>query len=401
MDAYENNFKIIIKKYLPIIPLILLTVFLIIIFRHKKEGFNKLIEKGKQDLFSFYTQNLEPIFTPKEISNEDVFNFALYKALPIDQQNNKVLFLSNTKDNNQTYEIKPTPFNYNTKNYERFINYFGLTKEQKEKTDSILNSYKKDLALSLLVNDKNTIAINPKLADIQKAIFADLLNYFLKVNHKKVEKIFLKNSETIQDKNFLEFISSTKRIPNNEYIFVTPDTVFKKPFVLDTNKLNLELNGTLKLKPIAVSKLQNINVELVLNPNKNKETKFYNYIAKHDSDFMKVTIPINEFGLTTKFNDSLKIKIENLENLLKNIGVSSEKIKHTNSQKTLKNIELKDKIEFQFEDPMKFANKAVEMLSQQKDWEEFGYKVDSLAKEFRKNYSDSILIKINKSKSRK
>lgn len=392
-NFYENNVKTTIKKYLPIAPLIILTILLMLVFRYNKGSINKLVEKGKQNLISFYTQNLEPIFAQSEISNEDVFNFALYKTLPIDKQNNKVLLLSDTKNSKQIFEIKHVPFNRDTKNYENFVEYLGMNKEEKEITDSILNSYKKEISYSILVNDKNTVAINPKLAEIQKAILADLLNYSLKVNPKRIEILF-KHIELLSKKDLSKFIASTKKIPNNEYIFITPDTIFKKSITLDTNKLKLELKGNLK-QP-SIQKLKNINIEIVFDKDikQVKEPKYYNFLEKPDSNTIKVEIPINQFSYLPKLDDSIIIKLQNLEGLLKRLSVNSERARSSIFKKN----ELSDETLIQFEDPTTFVHKAVEIFANQKIWEEVASQMDSLAELYGKSYSDSVVKRINNDK---
>ena len=108
-----NRFRDLAKKYLPVSSLILLTILLMIFFRYKKNDIGRLIESGKENLISFYAQNLKPLFATTDISNEDVFNFALYQSIPIDKQNNKILTVTNQDADNQVYEIKPTVYNPN------------------------------------------------------------------------------------------------------------------------------------------------------------------------------------------------------------------------------------------------------------------------------------------------
>ncbi len=75
-----------------------------------------------------------------EITNEDVFNFALYQTLPIDKIENKVLRISEI-DGETNYEVIPNSYKESTENYQNFINYMGFSGEQKNKLDSILESY--------------------------------------------------------------------------------------------------------------------------------------------------------------------------------------------------------------------------------------------------------------------
>ena len=95
-----------IKKFLPYIFLLLLTLVLMFFFKHHKQEISRMLEEGKNNIVSFYTSNLKPLFTQTQISEEDLFNFALYKSLPLDKDKNKVLVLSNDNLGNREYVIK-------------------------------------------------------------------------------------------------------------------------------------------------------------------------------------------------------------------------------------------------------------------------------------------------------
>mgnify|MGYP000896189243 FL=1 len=70
-----------------VVGLILLTIGLMIIFKNNSSNLKDLPD----DLISFYAKNLKPLFYQTSITEEDIFNFALYQNIPIDKQNNKLL----------------------------------------------------------------------------------------------------------------------------------------------------------------------------------------------------------------------------------------------------------------------------------------------------------------------
>ncbi|MEJ5350616.1 MAG: hypothetical protein WHS65_03390 [Melioribacteraceae bacterium] len=370
-NSIENIEKNFLRKYLPVLPFIILTIFLMIVFYHNKGNVNELIEKGKKDLVSFYMENLKPIFSSSQITNEDIFNFALYKTIPIDKQNNKVLIVSDEKNNQQILEIKRVPFNKNTENYNKFIEYMGLNENEKEKVDSILSSYKKEISLSILMNNK-TIAVNPKLAELQNIITADLINYLIKINHNAADKINKLNIP--KDINFQEIISIAKKHPDNQYIFITPDTIFKKSLTIDTNKIRLDLNGNIE-PPAIDKKLKKINIELSLDNRNKKNPK---YFSIEDTNNIKINIPIELNEIIPAISESIRV------NVLSTLKM--EQIKYNKLQKH----ELKDRIQLNFENPFEFVSKALEIAAKQKDWEEFGKKMDSLGRQLEKKYSDSV-----------
>jgi len=372
-NSSENIEKTFLKKYLPILPIIILTILLMFFFHHNKNHVGDLIEKGKKDLVSFYMENLRPIFSSSQITNEDIFNFALYRTIPVDKQNNKVLIVSDKGNNQQVFEIKKLPFNKNTENYKKFIEYMELNEREKEKVDSILNSYKKEISLSILMNDNKTIAINPKLAELQKVITADLINYLLKINRNLADK----RLNIPKNINFQEIISLSKRQPDNKYIFITPDTIFKKSFNLDTNKMKLDLDGNIK-SPVADKKLNEINIEFSFNKRNKNVPKYFSIV---DSNNIKITIPIELNDIMPLINESINVKIE--DKLFEDINKKEKILK---KQKH----ELKNDIQLNFENPIEFVNKALEIAAKQKDWEEFGKKMDSLGRQLEKKYSDSV-----------
>ena len=70
-----------LRKWLPALLLLVLTVVLMISFKNKRLNLGSLLEEGKTNLASFYTQNMKPLFFRTEITNSDVFDFALRKNI--------------------------------------------------------------------------------------------------------------------------------------------------------------------------------------------------------------------------------------------------------------------------------------------------------------------------------
>jgi hypothetical protein len=404
----QNNGKTTdyIKKYLPVSALILLTILLMVFFRLKKNDIGRLLEKGKNNLVSFYAQNLQPLFATTDISNEDVFNFALYQSLPIDKQNNKVLTISDQGSDNQVYEIKPIAYNPQTNNYEKFVQYLGLNQNQKEQADSILNLYKKELYLSVLMNNKNTVAVSSKIGELQKAALADMLNFARNVNPKKAWEIFPGQHEFNNDVK--HFIVSTQENPQNEFVFITPDTAFKTICTIDSKDLEKAIN--LKIKsvatpnpPVTPEKANwgfdfSFSDESANKKSSGSKVKSIVSVRHPDSNFFKVVIPIPAIPLPPQVDDSIRIKLDKAAKKLRNLSIvfgnrekELKKISERNSRQN------KSDVELYFQDPTEIVGKTMEMLSKQnfKSWDEFGEKMDSIASSFAASYSDS-LVKKNK-----
>lgn len=386
MNSKGNNQKVNLKKYLSILPIILLTIFLIIVFKLNKENIGKFIKEGKDNLIS-YMENLVPLISGYNLTNEDIFNFALYKIIPLDKEKGKVLFINDEPNNIQILQLKNVSYNKNTSNYENLVKFFGLNEKNKKSLDSILNSYKKELSFSILINNKNTLAINPKLAELQKVIQADLINYFMKVNAKKVQQLFDYKMKMLNKINLPKLVSAFKNIPDNEYIFITPDTVFMKTFVLDTYKVKSDAWQTESKQQKTEKKLENININISFNKIKNKQ---HNYTV-NDSLVVKIELPTDFEKLIPRIND---IRFDDLDTLLKNFDIKAKKNDEFNNERKKKF----DEIALNLQNPLKFLNKTLELMSKQKDWQDFEKKLDSLSKEFEKNISDSINEKVKRKK---
>ncbi|MBI1939770.1 MAG: hypothetical protein HYS25_16800 [Ignavibacteriales bacterium] len=406
-----NRTKEFIKRYAPVSSFVLLTIILMIVFRMNKSDINRLIEKGKNNLAAFYTQNLKPLFASTEISSEDIFNFALYQNLPIDKEKNKVLLVSNEESGSQVYEIKPARFNPETNNYQKLVNYLGLNDVEKAKLDSILNSYKKEICLSVFTNDKNTVAISPKLGDVQKAVLADIVAFTQKIDFEKSDKLFTGKFSSEEGNQLAGLIHSTKEIeiPQSEYIFITPDTVFKSWVKVDEKKIEDEIKKAEQQKYWSKENFNNIKVDVEFNKELQKGLKAADKIVSmvSDSNFYKVIIPPVPELIPHAMNDSIKIKLDDVAKNLKKFSVNSGQWnqKRNRNKKNITDAPQRPiepvHFEFNFAEPAaQIAEQVSKAVAKQdfKNWEEFGNKMDSLANVFSKTVEDSI-AKMSKAKT--
>lgn len=406
MKEYNTGkLKEITKKLLPVSSLILLTLLLMFFFRQKKQDIGRFFEKGKDNLVAFYSQNLKPLFTTTEITNEDVFNFALYNSLPIDKNSNRVLTVSKQGDDNQVFEIKPVLYNTETKNYEKFVNYLGLNPKQREEADSILNLYKKQLYLSVLMDKNNTVAVSSKINELQKAALADILNFAGKINAQKAWNIFPVQPGWENDVE--NFIVSAKNDKQNEFLFITPDTAFKTICTIDPDELNKAVEQKIKQSEISKQWSANStagwNFDFHFSQETNKTKSAGKESIKHDiriqhpdSNSFKVVIPFPEIPDVPLLNDSIRIKLDEAAKKLRQLSILFDGKEHSKFLgRNLKDSKSKDAVQFNFEDPTEIINKTMQFISKEdfKDWEEFGERIDSIANEFGNNYKDSILKK--------
>jgi hypothetical protein len=376
-----------IKTYLPYILLFALTVGLMAFFKHNKRNLGSMIKAGTSDLL-LLAQNLKPLLFHTEINDEDVFNFALYQSLPLDKEKNKVLLLSTNEQGNNIYEVKPAEYNPHTDNYATFVKYLNLNNDQKRKADSLLNNYKKEIYSSILVSDKNTIAINPRLSELRQAVLADLISFAQKVNAEKSYQLFEKNLKISGDKGITDLIASAKNIPQSDYILISPDTVTRTHFTWDSDKFSKHYNEWEKNKTLTYSPMIKLD-----NPDKQSSNNWSRGGNSHESDFsfkidsnqFKIEIPVESINhITTSISDSIRIKLNEAAKEIRRIsipmppGVRQERgipkvppVPGTGKSKSMKIV-----------DPYGIVSSTMEMLSKQ-NWGElvnYGLKMDSLNK---------------------
>ncbi|MEK6552273.1 MAG: hypothetical protein AABZ54_02340, partial [Bacteroidota bacterium] len=313
------------KKFVPYIILFLLTIALMFFFKYNKRDIGRIIEAGKNNLLAL-AKNLKPLLFETEINNEDVFNFALYQSIPLDKGKNKVLLISKDEPGNNIYEIKPASHNRQTKNYDTFVKLLGLNEKQKAEADSILNSYKKEIYSSVLVNDKNTIAVNPRLPALQQAVLADLISFAQKVDETKSKELFPNAYKFYNNEKISNMIVSAKQIPNNEYILITPDTVARTYFNWDQEKFNKHLADFEKSKTVGHPPMPkyDFNFDVIPEKVKNKHSVAAesDYSFKLDSNLFKVVIPAETInGLSDLISDSIRVKLNEAARQLKNISL--------------------------------------------------------------------------------
>ncbi len=397
-----------IRAYLPYVVLFILTVGLMVFFKYNKRNLGSIIKSGTSDLLSL-AQNLKPLIFHTEITNEDVFNFALYQSLPLDKEKNKVLLVSTNEQGNNIYEIKPAEYNPSTNNYSTFVKFLDLNKIQKDKADSLLDGYKKEIYSSVLVNDKNIIAINPKLSQLRQAVLADIVSFAQKVDAAKTYQLFENKLKFSGDERITDLIASAKNIPQSEYILISPDTVARTHFTWDREKFNKNLNELGKNKNLTYTpmiKMDNIDRSSGNSWGRDVNSPESDFSFKIDSNQFKIEIPqeaINNF--TASFSDSIRIKLNEAAKEIRNISIPmppSARSEHgiprvpstpgTNKSRHMKIV-----------DPYEIVSSTMEMLSKQNwgEWVKYGLKMDSLHNNFPRDSAQLKKLKESLNKMKK
>lgn len=406
MSSISGNGKK-FKKFIPAVFLVALTIALMFYFKENRGDFGELVEKSKDDLLTLYTQNLQPLLFGTDITNEDVFNFALYQTLPIDKKQNKMLRISE-ENGTTSYQVMPSSYKEGTENYDNFVKYMGFNKTQKAKLDSILESYQPELAEAILTDGKNTVAVSPRLINLQKAILTDIAVFAREVDRPKLSSLLGgKDFAFLDYPRTYEFIEETKKDTAKDYLVITEDTAFTSRLEFNASEfekqiaaLNKEMSSLAKepvrIKVKAIKPPEAPGVPSVT-PLKNK------YFTSDTGYSYSYTLP--EFNFDSDFDseemDSLRITLENLREELSSISFNFDIDSLSKSLKfdmkslegdTLRNINF----EFNFENLGEIINRSIESATKNEDdeayWRKFELEIDSLAKEMVKFKKDSVRI---------
>jgi|WetSurMetagenome_2_1015567.scaffolds.fasta_scaffold86498_2 hypothetical protein len=287
----ENNrgFNFKAKQWIPVSGLILLTIALIIFFKHK--SLNVIVDEQKHNIVEFYTQNLKPLLIKSAITNEDVYNFAINNELPLDKTNKQYLKLNDGSSENKYFEFIKSTKSEAENNLNDFKKSIRLNEVEKQKVDSILESYQDELRKQILINDNNTIAINPNLWNLNKAIKTDLLMYASKTNNEKFKKYFPDYYAFYKDPSLYKFVKKAKETKDSNYIFVTPDSIFSSFYKLDQKKLDKEI-AELNKKAHEWEKNYKVRIAFQNEMFKQQIDKSKRQYAVHiDSNFCRIQIP--------------------------------------------------------------------------------------------------------------
>lgn len=319
----KSGFAANFKKYAPVYGLVTITLFLMILMKFNPSSVKDMIQNQTANVLDFYTANLRPLFASNEISKEDVFNFALYQKLPIDKDNSQFLQLGFDNDGNEFFEIKTADSIFNSNNLENFVSSLNLNPVQKNQMDSILNFYAKELESKVLVNDKNTLAINSGLWNYNKAIAAEIIAFASAANKTALASVLPSQYHINYEPNVVKAIDVVKS-KNNDFVFINPDTVFTMNFEFDFNDLKEEKN---KVKGKNNS---NINTNISVNTkgdssifkvwvkNKEKDVHFF----ANDKTFKVVVPDVNtNFSFDIPNMDSIMLIVEKATSHIKNFHV--------------------------------------------------------------------------------
>lgn len=336
-------------KWSPAIGLGLATIFLMVVLKFNPEIIDDLINEQSSNIAGFYKENLQPLLFAADLNNEDIFNFAMYKQLPINKEENQILHLGYDTTGREYFEIKDIDENLGKNNYEKFVVAMGLDENQKRQIDSIINQYAAELEDQILVNVNNTVAINSNLWNYQRAIQTDLLAFAENSNELQFRKLLPKTISSPNSPVIIKAANDFRKVKNKNYIMLTPDSIFAEniEFKLDSYTKNIDrLEKNLNEK---MRKLEKINISVRYDTSWNNPNVKHSWQQRFDIsidsnscrvDFSEFDIPVfdlHDFHSTFNSFDSIAENFKYYSKYIPQIEYLDNKIKfdfNTDSVKT-------------------------------------------------------------------
>lgn len=239
----ENNVGTKLKRWSPALIIGSLTIALMIFFKFNPNIIENLFEQQKTKIAGFYKENLRPLLFAADVSDEDIFDFAFYSKLPLDKAQGQYLLLGYDDNGNGIFEIKNIDRNQHNIDLQKFKSALELSSRQSEQIDSIIQMYTTAIEPLILVNDKNTVAVNPGLWSYQKAMLADILSFAENSNKQKFKDIMPAGFSFASNTDVGNMVRQVKNLHNDNYIFLTPDSIFSEQFEFDQNEFNKDIKA--------------------------------------------------------------------------------------------------------------------------------------------------------------
>lgn len=370
----KNN----VRMRTTVVGLVLLTIGLMIIFKNNSSNLKNLPE----NLVSFYAKNLKPLFYQTPITEEDVFNFALYQNIPIDKQNNKLLQIGLNDSEEVELNVKDALINGNTNNYNKFVRELDLNDIQKKSLDSILSSYKNDIYKTVLVNENNAVAVDPKIVVLREALVYDINSFIKQQDLRQHTEILTQKIEPNANQVFTKVKADINSGKDRNFIFFTPDTVLNLECYVPNNNLTLNNKKDSKIK---------VRIE---NPDFKTQGKMYQ--IKDDKIIVRGN-NLNEIIAT--------VKIPVLKDVIvlppTNITPPKNKI-NNKSTVTIPNPpeKVNNTFTFNYDDIDGLVEGSINIISDEnaKNWVQFGLKADSLGSKFNFNIQSDSTFDVKKLK---
>ncbi len=330
----QNTLTHRMRKWVPALSFTMLAVVLMLFLRYNPGAIENIVEQQKTNIAGFYKENLKPLLFAANLTNEDIFNFAFSKQLPLDNSNKQYLLLGSDSAGGY-FEIKTAGLNNGQNDLQKFYNVLKLNNTQKKEVDSILESYADAIQSQVLVNDRNTLAINSNLWNYNKALRAELMAFAAHANRREFRKVVPSGYIPYNQSDIRKIVAEVKRTNDPNYIFFTRDTIFSGKYEFDKAKFREEME---RMKRELKENLANLNinrnfaVKLHLDSSfirlKNDTSWGNQFTVRIDTNVCRVQIPgVNIPKITLPNFDSIAANIDIAANMFKtfSFNISSDK----------------------------------------------------------------------------
>ncbi len=399
-DRKSSSYKI--KRWYPAIGLAAATIILMVVLKFNPEFINNLWEEQKSNLTGFYKENLQPLLFAADLNNEDIFNFAFNKELPLDNSRKQYLHLGYDETGKEYFEIKAAGYQEEKNNYEKFIQALKLDEKQRMKVDSIIGGYARALESQVLVNENNTVAINPNLWNYRKAIFADLLVLAEDLNREEYYKVVPAGFSDEDRVQIVNAVNMLKETPEHNYIFLTPDSIFSERFEFDSEKYKEHLKEVqIHLEDVdkKLARIEiNISYDSMLNMLEERLER---------EDMFQIIIDSNNCRVNLSHFEIPEFDIPDLDSINEIIREATKSFdQFTFNIPEIKHLQQGFKIEYYKDDSLqtyeyKYEDYNLDSLLNSHEvlidsinsynWKQFEYFNDSMANKFRFEFDDSFL----------
>ena len=321
IKKWKHNLKV----FAPAYGLGILAIIVILLLKFNPNILNNAFDSQNTNLAGLYSNNLKPLLFATDLSNEDIFNFAFYKQLPLDNNNNQYLQIGTDEAGKEYFEIKKNNFERRKNNLEKFSLALGLNEVQKNEVDSIIKAYADELQEQILVNDKNTLAVSQNLFDYNRALAADLLTFAAKANKNKFGKIMPAGLSFVS-KNITPIVIKEIRTKNSgsthQFVFFNEDTIFTEPYTVNKQKLKAEIKYFKERakKDSNIFKSYSVNIKIDSNISRIKTYKYF-------KDSLVVLSDSNSYQIKVHVFPDLKIKLPNMDSLVIELDKARENFK--------------------------------------------------------------------------
>jgi len=346
----ERKFRRRLKSFMPAYGLFALAIIVILLLKIEPIVFDNSIHNRDARYAGTYNNNLKPLLFAANLSNEDIFNFAFYKMLPLDNKNKQYLQLGTDKEGKEYFEIKKDPLQIQKNNLEKFTLALGLNEEQKLEVDSIIKVYADELQEQILVNDKNTLAVSQNLFDYNRALAAELLTFAAKANKSSFRKIMPAGLTIVENKStpiVIKEIKSKSSSPTHNFVFFNNDSIFTKPYTVDKEKIKNEIKFYNANRNSQVNEFINYEVNVNLDSNLAKIKKY-----KYFNDSLFVLFDSNSFNIKVHVLPKVDIDFPNMDSIFIELDKARENFNEFSFhfQKNLPKI--KGNIKFKYSDSL-------------------------------------------------